>query len=966
MAKQTVDVGTSASDGTGDDLRVAFTKINENFDELYSGNLEVTAANILVYSVAGRTGNVVLTVNDVAQAASKSYVNTSIASNLANVTGSITNSINANVAAANTVISNHSARITTLESNARAQASQINSLVTVKANVAYVDASIDNALGNAAVSVQFSQINANLAAANAAIASKANGSAHTFSGNVTANWLLANVNLEVEDHIIVGPAHDTGQTWANPAGLFFGNSYGTLTNRYYQINLQNQDSLGSGDIVVTADNGNDATHYVTFGMAGSQYNDPDYPDVLANESYVWTTGGNLLLNSQSEALKLQTNGTTRIEVTYDGYIKLLVGTQFVFPDGTIQSTAFVGNPDLDPIYANLSETGYTISVLQSNAGTQQTNINSLLANAATQAITLNTLTANAATQASALSVLTANAIVQDTLINNLSANITAANANAATQATLISSTQANITAANIRIATIDANLGSQSLSIDNLFSNAASQGNILNTLTANAASQAITLNTLTANAASQAATLDTLSACVHTNTNSIGNLTANAGVQSIDIDILKGNVTTIDVTLGSLITNASSQQNSIITLTSNAATQAILISSTQANITAANINIATIYDLIDLGNTSIGDIISNLDSIQSNLVYTANTATGAIFNGNVEASYLIANANILVSNTLQVGNLSTIDYPGLGGVFVGNTNSYYQVVVQNLSSGNQASGDFVITADNGNDTNRYLGIGINSSGFSGNFTVPYGDTNLPESPYDGHMTVIGGNAVLRTDSNVFLVANTSAVSLNKDGNFILIKSNLEFSDGTVQSSALDLQAVTGNIIPAANVTYTLGNVDYQWKEIHVAGNTIYMGGIPLSASYIDEAGSLTLGANSYIQFSSFADVPENTLHDVVAIRPGYDSGIEQSNFVFASNGAMIVNPNFRILPRFGLSSGDPDQASGNITIGNLIALSTVIGNVSYTPNNASNYNATITNIQQALDELAARLKALGG
>ena len=31
MAKQTIDVGSYASDGTGDPLRDAFTKINENF-----------------------------------------------------------------------------------------------------------------------------------------------------------------------------------------------------------------------------------------------------------------------------------------------------------------------------------------------------------------------------------------------------------------------------------------------------------------------------------------------------------------------------------------------------------------------------------------------------------------------------------------------------------------------------------------------------------------------------------------------------------------------------------------------------------------------------------------------------------------------------------------------------------------------------------------------------------------------
>jgi hypothetical protein len=57
-----VNVGTSPGDGTGDPLRVAFETINNNFANIASGNITVIAP---VQSVAGRTGNVLLTVNDV-------------------------------------------------------------------------------------------------------------------------------------------------------------------------------------------------------------------------------------------------------------------------------------------------------------------------------------------------------------------------------------------------------------------------------------------------------------------------------------------------------------------------------------------------------------------------------------------------------------------------------------------------------------------------------------------------------------------------------------------------------------------------------------------------------------------------------------------------------------------------------------------------------------------------------------
>lgn len=50
MAKQTVNIGTSANKGNGDPLRTAFTKINQNFTELYVQDVPTTSA--------GKTGDV--------------------------------------------------------------------------------------------------------------------------------------------------------------------------------------------------------------------------------------------------------------------------------------------------------------------------------------------------------------------------------------------------------------------------------------------------------------------------------------------------------------------------------------------------------------------------------------------------------------------------------------------------------------------------------------------------------------------------------------------------------------------------------------------------------------------------------------------------------------------------------------------------------------------------------------------
>ena len=46
MAKQTINIGTTANDGTGDPLRTAMIKVNDNFNEIYLDNIIVcTQAN---------------------------------------------------------------------------------------------------------------------------------------------------------------------------------------------------------------------------------------------------------------------------------------------------------------------------------------------------------------------------------------------------------------------------------------------------------------------------------------------------------------------------------------------------------------------------------------------------------------------------------------------------------------------------------------------------------------------------------------------------------------------------------------------------------------------------------------------------------------------------------------------------------------------------------------------------------
>ena len=100
MAKQVIGIGSAANDGTGDPLRTAFDKINDNFDELYSDDLgdvgSITATAPISRDQA--TGAVTISLDDggivtdkiaddaVTEGKLANSINTAIAANTAKTT----------------------------------------------------------------------------------------------------------------------------------------------------------------------------------------------------------------------------------------------------------------------------------------------------------------------------------------------------------------------------------------------------------------------------------------------------------------------------------------------------------------------------------------------------------------------------------------------------------------------------------------------------------------------------------------------------------------------------------------------------------------------------------------------------------------------------------------------------------------------------------------------------------------
>lgn len=133
----------------------------------------------------------------------------------------------------------------------------------------------------------------------------------------------------------------------------------------------------------------------------------------------------------------------------------------------------------------------------------------------------------------------------------------------------------------------------------------------------------------------------------------------------------------------------------------------------------------------------------------ANLSFANNTVTAPFFNATADIS---ANVAYGAFNNGTLGYSDT----GIFGSFVTSQNSYGQFILQNTSSGNAASADYIVSNDLGTKGAYYGDFGINGSTFAGT-----GSLALPNATY---LYAVNGELVLGTTTNngVRIVTNASA------------------------------------------------------------------------------------------------------------------------------------------------------------------------------------------------------------
>jgi len=211
--------------------------------------------------------------------------------------------------------------------------------------------------------------------------------------------------------------------------------------------------------------------------------------------------------------------------------------------------------------------------------------------------------------------------------------------------------------------------------------------------------------------------------------------------------------------------------------------------------------IATVSSNLVIANT-VSSSTGLFGNISANSVFVSNSLTAT-------DSYITRGTFAGDTNTgdgaLYVGSPSFTDLgTDVMAQFTGNVVGYAQINLQNYGNSNVSSGDYIITADNGNDTTHFIDMGITGANWDGSQPNSLGNRL---GPNDGYLYVQDGDMVIGT------------------------------SNGTIETWKFDQTGnltVPGDILPTGNNTQSLGNATNQWADLWISNSTIYMNSVPIT------------------------------------------------------------------------------------------------------------------------------------
>ena len=416
----------------------------------------------------------------------------------------------------------------------------------------------------------------------------------------------------------------------------------------------------------------------------------------------------------------------------------------------------------------------------------------------------------------------------------------------------------------------------------------------------------------------------------------LGTVTSNSSIQAAGTATVNALVSNTSISADTLQVTNGVVVNS---LTSNTFIQSAGLTTT--NTFASNGAAYIGGNLLVEGNVLIADPTVSVDQFTGALVVTGGIGAG----GNVNIAGAITAGNVNANSASFFGNTETgygALYAGLPAgysvlpndvaQFSGNGNSYVQINLENISSGTNASSDYIATANNGTDTTYYVDLGINGSTYD-----PIANKQTSQYANDSYLISVGN-------------ANTAGYN---GGNLVI---GTATPDTVVRLVAGGLMA--DNVIATFGATYIDIAVPLTLESnLQISGNIVV--GSLTSNSTIQSAGTTTVnslvsntevGADSvFVRYGQFGTLVTDFIYSNLGIQT--DSRVtarwvESNTYVatqavFANNlqstgpinGAYIfanvfIQSNGQLIADT-INSNNTIQSAGFATVGGLYSNSTI-------------------------------------
>ena len=357
--------------------------------------------------------------------------------------------------------------------------------------------------------------------------------------------------------------------------------------------------------------------------------------------------------------------------------------------------------------------------------------------------------------------------------------------------------------------------------------------------------------------------------------------------------------------------------------------------------------------------TALGTITSlTADAVTINGQLTANG--NAQFNGDV---YFAANVDI-AGNINQIsgnsgqffGNAATGFNALYAGVpagynllqqevtqFSSNFDGYAQVNARNINGGQQATTDYVITADDGTDSTNYIDMGIAGSGYNGLLA----NNSLGNSLFatDGYLytqgNVTGGNLVLGTIqpgaqvriitgasdlANVRATFNDTGLAVNGNVSANFFTGNGSQLTGIVAAGGASINNGTSNVtIPTANgnIQFNLANVPYGALRTNGAvgfGNNSQQTTVSANAIALGtQAGRISQGVGAIAIGVQAGNNSQSAQSVAIGVQAGNNAQGTNSVAIGTQSG---VSAQSTLAVAVGSQSGSTAQGIGSVAVGN--------------------------------------------